>query len=65
MVAMTKKIEYELELLRSFAISIVGRDKEGSYKPTFVRRVLKTSMHTPTYNFTTPEKFLEDVKKYA
>ena len=59
----TKKTEHELELLRSLAISIVGRDKEGSYKPAFVKRVLKVSANTPTRTFSTPEKFLEDVRR--
>ncbi len=59
------KTERELALLRSLAISIVGRDKEGSYKPAFVRRVLDASTHTPTHAFITSEKFLEDVKKYT
>jgi len=65
MAAITKKTQHELELLRSLAISIVGRDKEGTYKPAFVRRVLKASMRKPTYTFTTPEKFLKEVKRAA
>ncbi len=65
MTTMTKKTEHELELLHSFAISIVGRDKEGSYKPTFIRRVLEASTRTPTNTFATSKKFLEDVKKTA
>jgi len=62
---MSKKTEHELALLRSLAISIVGRDKEGAYKPAFVRRVLNVSAHAPTHTFTTSEKFLKDVKKYT
>jgi len=57
--------EQELALLRSFAISIVGRDKEGSYKPSFVRSVLSASARVPTHTYSTPKKFLEEVKKYT
>ena len=55
----------EIKMLRSLAISIVGQDREGSYKPAFVRRVLSVSMRKPTRTFTTPKKFLDDVKKHA
>jgi len=65
MATANKKTQQELALLRSLAISIVGCDKEGAYKPSFVRRVLSASMRKPTHIFSTPKKFLQEVKKYT
>jgi hypothetical protein len=61
----TAAIKEELELLRSFAISIVGRDREGAYRPKFVERVLKASKKSPTYTFESSEKFLKDLKRFT
>ena len=36
---MNQSVSQELKLLRSLAISIVGEDSEGSYRPEYVRRL--------------------------
>ena len=34
-------LEKEVKMLRSFVISIVGKDPEGDYRPEFVRKALR------------------------
>ena len=52
----------EIDLLRSFAISIAGKDPEGEYRPEFVRDILRASQEKAAHRFTTPEAFLKDIE---
>lgn len=62
-VAMSKlTLQQEVSLLRSAVISLVGRDSEGEYRPEFVEEVFEDLKRKPTRVFTTPEKFLRDVR---
>lgn len=51
-------LKQEVELLRSLVISTVGKDKEGEYKPEFVRRVLKSAKSKPIYTYKNSKSFL-------
>ena len=53
----------DIALLRSFAISIVGRDKEGTYRPEFVRRVRTKLREKATKRFSGADAFLKEVRR--
>ncbi len=59
MLALTK----EVKMLHSFAVSIVGRDDEGEYRPEFVRSILSASNEKPSIRFKDSVTFLADIKK--
>jgi hypothetical protein len=51
----------QVGLLRSAVISVIGKDKEGEYRPEFIRKLLAASAETAEYKFTSPEAFLKDL----
>lgn len=55
-------LKHEVRALRSLLIGLVGKDKEGGYNPSFVRKILKASKERPTYTFD-PKTFLSQLKK--
>lgn len=57
------QLKQEVASLRSLVISLIGKDKEGEYKPEFVREVLKTAQEKPGYTFKTPKEFLTQLSK--
>lgn len=57
------KIQEEIELLRSFIIGIIGKDKEGEYNPEFVKKVFETSQEKPRYAFKDKHSFLKQILK--
>jgi len=55
----TRKLEKEVELLRSFMIGQAGRDPEGSYRPEFVEEMLAAlSNNTTEHQFKNKASFL-------
>ncbi len=52
-------LQQKVEMLRSFVISTIGKDKEGEYNPDFVRRILKASKEKPQYEFKDSTSFLK------
>ena len=54
-------INKEVALLRSFIIGIAGKDKEGQYKPAYVKRVLDSLMEKPTHSYKNKADFLESI----
>jgi len=54
-------IKQELTLLRSAVVGLVGKDKEGNYRPEFVTEMLASTSRKPTKTFTTPDEFLKEV----
>ncbi len=54
----------EIVMLRSLAVSIVGRDAEGTYRPEFVRAVLKKAQMKPTRRFSDSKTFLSELSKH-
>lgn len=53
----------ELTALRSVVIGLVGKDKEGEYRPEFVERVLAASKENADMRFTSSEDFLAQLKQ--
>lgn len=53
----------EMKRLRSLAISIVGRDSEGVYRPEYVRRVLAAAGKRPSKEFVSEKQFLNEMKR--
>lgn len=56
-------LEKEVRMLRSFAISIVGKDPEGEYRPEFVRKILRTANEKPQFRFSSAKAFLAEIRK--
>jgi len=54
-------LQQKVEMLQSFVISTIGKDKEGEYNPDFVRRILKASKERPQYEFNDPTSFLKQI----
>jgi len=52
------KLEKEIKLLRSFLIGIAGKDREGNYRPEFVRKILKLAQEKEKFSFKNRESFL-------
>lgn len=58
-----KKIREELNLLRSFIIGMIGKDKEGAYRPEFVKRVFRSLQERANRSFRDEKSFLQDLRK--
>lgn len=55
-------LSLEVVTLRSLVISVIGKDKEGTYQPSFVKSVLKNAKNEPTIHFTNSKDFLSRLK---
>ena len=58
-----KKLEREVVLLRSLFISVVGEDREGQYRPEFVREIMRAMSERPTRRFRSPEALLAELSE--
>ena len=56
-----KELKREIFRLRSAVISIVGEDEEGTYRPEFVKEMLRAAAETPEYRFRGKNSFLADL----
>lgn len=56
-------LKQEIILLRSVVVGLVGKDKEGNYRPEFVSEMLSSVSRKPTKTFTSAENFLKSVLK--
>lgn len=54
-------LQQEIEMLRSLVISTVGRDKEGDYNPSFIKKVMVASKEKATYRFEDKKSFLKQL----
>jgi len=66
----TKKINTELtdlkqkvQILRSLLIGLLGQDKEGRYRPEFVKKILKAVGEKAEFSFKNEKVFLSQLKK--
>lgn len=50
-------IKKEIRILRSFIFSLVVEDKEGKYKTSFIKNILKASQEKPTFIFKNATSF--------
>ncbi|MBI3638471.1 hypothetical protein HY227_01885 [Candidatus Wolfebacteria bacterium] len=58
-----KSLKEEVKMVRSMVISIIGRDKEGSYNPKFVKEILSATKEKPRFLFVNPKDFLAKLNK--
>jgi len=56
-------LKEEVRALRSFIIGVLGRDREGEYKPEFVRKVLKAARERAIFTFKNKRAFLKQIGK--
>lgn len=56
-----QELKREIFRLRSAVISIVGEDEEGTYRPEFVKEMLRAAAETPEYRFRGKNSFLADL----
>jgi hypothetical protein len=56
-------LRQEVGLIWSFVIGIAGKDKEGKYRPEFVRKILRAVSEKPTRQFSDPKSFLAQIIK--
>lgn len=57
------ELEREIQLLRSFLIGVAGKDKEGNYKPEFVKKILKANQEKGKFIFKDKKSFLSYLQK--
>ena len=57
-----KHLQKEMILLRSFLIGVAGKDREGSYNPAFVTRVLRATIDKPVHQFRDARSFLKHLE---
>jgi hypothetical protein len=56
-------LKQEVQTLRSLVIGMIGADKEGSYKPKFVKEILEAAKENPIYRFQGARAFLQELKR--
>lgn len=56
-------LKEEVKALRSFIIGVLGRDREGEYKPEFIRKVLKAAREKAIFTFKNKRTFLKQIGK--
>ncbi|MBI4143158.1 hypothetical protein HY480_04765 [Candidatus Uhrbacteria bacterium] len=54
-------VRRDVRTLRSLLISFVGEDREGAYRPMFVREILTASTERPTRRFRSAAAFLAEI----
>lgn len=54
-------IKQDVALLRSLIIGLLGKDTEGNYRPSFVKRILKAAKEKSTRSFSSTENFLSQI----
>lgn len=57
-----KNLASEVRMLRSFVMSMVHEDKEGKYRRSFVKEMLKAVKEKPTHVFKDKETFLKELE---
>lgn len=63
---LNQKISYlneEIKTLRSFVIGALIKDKEGEYKPKFVKKILGLSKGEAEFIFKDADTFLKKIQK--
>lgn len=55
-------LQKEMTLLRSFLIGVAGKDREGTYRPEFVERILSAMNDQPKHRFRDAKAFLKHLE---
>ena len=53
----------EIRRMRSLLVSILVEDREGAYKPSFMKRVQSAASRKPTKTFKDAQSFLSELDK--
>lgn len=56
-------LKEEVTLLRSAVAGMIGKDREGMYRPEFVAEVFASLKRKPTDRFSTSEAFMKAVER--
>ncbi len=57
-----RALSREVNALRSILIGTIGRDAEGEYRPSFIKKILKESHSKPVGQFTDSASFLKSLR---
>ena len=57
------EVREELKLLRSFVVGMTGKDREGEYKPEFIKKILRVSRKKAGHIFKGKKSFLANLRK--
>lgn len=55
-------LQREINLLRSFVIGCIKKDKEGKYRPKFVKEVFQALREKAEYTFEDKKSFSNDLR---
>ncbi|MDD4989747.1 MAG: hypothetical protein PHW31_00325 [Candidatus Pacebacteria bacterium] len=56
------QLQMENRFLRSFVIGILGKDKEGNYRPDFVKKIIKKTEEEGEFCFCGSEDFMKKIR---
>lgn len=56
------ELKEELKILRSFVIGVLGKDKEGEYRPEFVKKILKLATEEAPLAFRNKKEFIKRIQ---
>lgn len=59
----TRTLQKEVKLLRSFMIGVTGKDPEGAYHSSYVKKISRALDDEPRYEFKDAKTFLEHVRR--
>ena len=59
-----ENLQKELKNLRSFVIGIAGKDKEGQYKPSFIKKILRAGSKEANYVFEDEKSFIGHIRNH-
>ena len=58
-------MKQQINSLRSAVISIIGKDKEGKYRPEFVKKTLQASREEASFVFRNSEQLLRQMRNFT
>lgn len=58
-----KSLRNEVALLRSIVIGILGEDREGKYRPDFIKAILKAAKERPKFEFKGTADLIKQLKR--
>ncbi len=53
----------EVQNLRSFVIGLIGKDREGKYRPAFVKKIMNMAKEPSDFVFKDKTSFLSQLQK--
>ena len=59
------EIKKEVKNIHSFIIGILGKDKEGEYRPEFVKKILNLSAKKADFIFKNSKNFLKQIRQIS